>query len=269
MYIDTHAHLGMIVKGHVEPLVAAHFPMLQDVVDEANNVGVKKIITIGANLVESVEAVHIAQRIPTVFATVGIHPCDCTDQWRNDVDQLDLLIKKTEGNIIVAIGEIGLDFYHKPFDKQRQLDALKAQIELSLKHSLPLVLHVRDAGEELLYAIEPYVKEIKGGVIHCFSQNSDFARTVLSWGLYCGIDAPIMYPKNEALREVVKEIPLEKMILETDAPFLPPLQFRGKQNKPAYIRHFVPMLAVLKGVSEDALGKVTTENAHALFGLER
>lgn len=269
MYIDTHAHLGIMVKADREALAEHHFQIIESIINEAKSGGIEKIITIGSNLIESVDAVAIARRFTTIFATVGIHPCDCTDQWQQDFTQIEALIKKTERGIIVAVGEVGLDFYHKPFDKQRQLDALKAQIELSIKYSLPLVLHVREAGEELLYAIEPYVKEIIGGVIHCFSQNLDFAQTVIQWGLYCGIDAPIAYPKNEILREVVRSIPLEKLLLETDAPFLPPLQFRGKQNKPSYIPYFVPIIAALKGVDEQVLADTTTNNAHLLFGLTR
>lgn len=269
MYVDTHAHLGMMVKSHGETLADNHFDAIAAIVDGAQGVEVKKIITIGSNFIESSEAVVIAKHFSTVFATVGIHPCDCSDEWRKDIEQLDVLIKTTEPGIIVGIGEVGLDFYHKPFHKQRQLDALKVQIELAIKYALPLVFHVRDAGEELLYAVEPFVKEIVGGVIHCFSQNRDFAKTALQWGLYCGIDAPIGYPKNEALREVVREIPLDRLLLETDAPFLPPLQFRGKQNKPAYVQQFAPIIAAIKGVDEQELAQVTTKNAHILFGLER
>lgn len=270
MFIDTHAHLGMIVKQPGEHLTEEHFQAIEVVIQGAQVAGVAKIMTIGADVSESADAVKIAERFPTVFATVGIHPCDCSQTWLDDVKQIDALIRTTEPGIIVAVGEIGLDFYHKPFDKQRQLDALKCQIELALEHRLPLVVHVRDAGEELLYALEPYVKQLCGGVIHCFSQNHDFARTVVGWGLYCGIDAPVGYPKNEVLREIIRDIiPLDKILLETDAPFLPPFHLRGKKNLPAYIPQFAQVVGALKGVDEQAFAAATTANAHALFGLER
>lgn len=269
MYIDTHAHLGMMVKSFDTPLADEHFPLIESMIAQAHAVEVKKIITIGTNFLESLEAVMIAQRFSSVFATIGIHPCDGTDAWHDEVQKLKKILQKTKPGIIVGIGETGLDFYHKPFHKQRQIDMFKAHVDLALDFSLPLVLHVRDAAEELLYALEPYVKDVKGGVIHCFLQNKDFAATVVNWGFYCGIGAPISYPKNQELRDVVATIPLELLLLETDAPFLPPVALRGKKNMSAYIPQFAPVLAQIKKVSEDLLADQTTSNAHRLFTLER
>lgn len=268
MFVDTHCHLNMLVKKEFDTLLtpdqlAAVGPILQD----AANAGVEKIINIGTSLPESINSVEIAKRYPSVFATVGLHPCDCTESWYNDFKELEKLVKNKEANKIIGIGEVGLDFYHKPFFRQRQEDAFKAQIELALEHQLPLSIHVRDAGQELLEVLEPYVKNIKGAVIHCFSQSQDFANIVLGWGFYVGIDAPIAYPKNETLREVVKNIPLSHIILETDAPFLPPQQYRGKPNHPAYIPLFATTIADLKGVTLAVVRDVTTTNVKKLFGI--
>ena len=167
----------------------------------------------------------------------------------------------------MAIGEVGLDFYHKPFDAPRQRDCFKAHIELALEHNLALSIHVREAGQELLRVLDEYHKQIKRAVIHCFSQPQDFADEVLKWGFYLGIDAPITYPKNELLRSVVINAPLTSLVLETDAPFLPPQALRGKKNHPAYIAMFAGVIADLKGVSVEEVAAVTTKNAQKLFGL--
>lgn len=269
MFIDTHCHINMIVKKEFDRLLAPdQLIQAADVIKQAQNAAVGIIINVGTSLPESLNSVMLAQKYDSIYATVGIHPCDCTPDWRKDFEQIKNLARHKQENKIVAIGEIGLDFYHKPFDMQRQKDAFKAQIELALEYDLPLSIHVRDAGEETLRVLEEYAREIKGAVIHCFSQNNDFASTVLEWGFYVGIDAPIGYPKNQILRDVVAKIPLERIILETDSPFLPPQEFRGRPNSPAYLPLFVPVIAELKGVSVQEVERVTTDNACKLFEIE-
>ena len=269
MFVDTHCHLNMVVKKEFNVcLEESHFALIKHVIQDAHGAGVSKIVNVGTSLQESINSVEIAKRFDSVFATVGIHPCDCSENWRQDVQALaKCLGGDKEKNKIVAIGEVGLDFYHKPYDKQRQYDAFKMQIELALEYTLPLVIHVRDAGDELLKIIEEYVREIKGAVIHCFSQKQDFADIVTGWGFYIGIDGPITYPKNEELRSIVKKVALEHLILETDAPFLPPQQYRGKQNVPAYLPLFAALIADLKEISLEQLAQATTRNAEKLFGI--
>lgn len=268
MFIDTHCHINMIVKKEFDVLLSPdQLIHASDVVKQAQSAGVGVIINVGTSVPESLNSVMLAQKYDNVYATVGLHPCDCTPEWRKDFEQIKKLAQYKQENKIVAIGEVGLDFYHKPFDMQRQKDAFKAQIELALECNLPLSVHVRDAGEETLRVLEEYAREVKGAVIHCFSQNADFAATVLGWGFYVGIDAPIGYPKNQALRDVVAGIPLEKIVLETDSPFLPPQEFRGRPNSPVYLPLFVPTIAELKNVSIQEVERMTTENACALFGI--
>jgi len=266
MFVDTHCHLNMLVKKEFDVLLTHdQIEAIDAIVQEAYAAGVEKIINVGTSLPESINSVAIAKRYPTIFATVGIHPCDATESWYHDFKEIETLVKNKEENKIVGVGEVGLDFYHKPFFRQRQEDAFKAHIELAIEHQLPLSIHVRDAGDELLEVLEPYVKNITGAVIHCFSQNQQFATTVLEWGLYVGIDAPITYPKNELLRDIVRNIPLSHIILETDAPFLPPQEYRGKQNRPAYIPLFAQTVADLKKVTLAVVQDVTTANVKKLF----
>ncbi len=268
MFIDTHCHMNMMGKKEFDVLLKEeHFPKIKEVVEVALQNGIEKIINVGTSLPESINCVEIAKRFDNVFAIVGIHPCDATKDWMQDFKEIKKLVQRKEELKIVGIGEIGMDFYHKPFDKDRQRDAFKAQIELALENDLPISFHVRDAADEFLRALEEYVKEIKGGVIHCFCQKQDFADVVLGWGLYVGIDGPITYPKNDWFREIVADIPLNRILLETDAPFLPPQQFRGKQNHPAYIPIFAQTVADLHNVSLEKLAEVTTNNAENLFSI--
>jgi TatD DNase family protein len=269
MFIDTHCHINIMVKETFDrELTSDELTAAAAVIEQAKAAGVQTIINVGTSLIESLNCIALAQRYPEVFATVGIHPCDATASWREDFKVITQKAKEWERLRIVGIGEVGLDFYHKPFDAQRQKDCFKAHIELALEHNLGLSIHVRDAGEELLYVLDEYRKQINRAVIHCFSQSQDFANTVLEWGFYLGIDAPITYPKNEQLRNVVANTPLTSLVLETDSPFLPPQELRGKKNHPAYIPKFVSWIADLKGVSVEEVAAITTRNAQRLFGLK-
>lgn len=268
MFIDTHCHLNIMGKKEFDTLLHAdHFVAIEQIINQAKAAGVGAIVNVGTSLPESINSIEIAKRFKNVYAAVALHPCDCTESWKEDFEAIKKLVIKKEENKIVAIGEIGLDFYHKPFVRQRQEDVFKAQIELALEFNLPLSFHVREAGDEFLKVLEEYVKEIKNGVIHCFSQKADFAKIVVDWGLFVGIDAPIGYPKNEWLREVVAGIPLDHIVLETDAPFLPPVEYRGKQNTPVYLPLFAKIVADIKGVSLEELERLTTINAIELFDL--
>ena len=269
MFIDTHCHLNVIVdnKEFDVPLQPEHLLAIDLIMNEARRAGVTTIINVGTSLVESYNCVTLAKRYADVYATVGIHPCDVSDTWRSELKELEVLARAAEEHKIVGIGEIGLDFYHKPFNVQRQKDAFKAQIELALSCNLGLSIHVREAGEETLRVLEEYSRDIKRAVIHCFAQNNDFADVVIGWGFYLGIDAPLTYPKNEQLREIVRTVDLAHLVIETDSPFLPPQQFRGKKNYPAYIPLFAALMAELKEVTLEECAAVTSANARKLFNL--
>lgn len=267
MFIDTHCHLNIMVNKVPEAILNdAQLSMLENLIRESNESGIEKIVNIGTSYNESLNSVLIAKKYDSVFAAVGIHPTDCNEDWKIEFEKIKKLVSNKEENKIVAIGETGLDFFHKPFFKERQIEAFIAHIELSITHDLPLVIHVRDAAEETLKVLEKYKGKIRG-VNHCFVHSLEFAKTIMSWGLFIGIDAPITYPKNEILRNTLKELPLEFMVLETDAPFLPPQKFRGKSNYPKYIPLFAQVLADLKGISLLDLEIITTTNAKKLFGI--
>jgi len=245
-----------------------YFNLIENEINQAGKKGIGQIINIGSNLIESINACEVAKKFQNVFATTAIHPCDCKENWHDEFKTITNLVEKKVENKIVAVGETGLDFYHKPFYVERQKDAFKAHIELALKNNLPLVVHSRDASEEVLKTLEEYIKNGLRGVIHCFSHEKYLALTALSWGFYLGIGAYITYPKNTDLRELIKnEIPVNKILLETDAPFLPPQEYRGKPNRPEYIPIFAKMIAELKNIDLKILEETTTINAKVLFDI--
>ncbi|HZW61207.1 MAG TPA: TatD family hydrolase, partial [Candidatus Babeliales bacterium] len=176
-------------------------------------------------------------------------------------------IKQAEKNKIVAIGECGLDRHYPDYNIQRQYDAFKAQIEIALEYDLALIVHTRDAGQETLRSLEEFKGQIKRGVIHCFSEDQYFADEVLKMGFVIGIGGTLTYLKNDTLRSIAKTIALEKIVLETDAPFLPPQSMRGQQNHPRQIATVAQYLADLREQSFEEIGRQTTHNAQTLFAL--
>ncbi len=272
MFVDTHCHLNIIApKQPLEPLQERHFPAIDAAIEEARAADVTTIINVGTDLIESEASIMIAQRYPDVFATVGVHPTDCNDLPKSTHDTMVALrrfVADKERNKIVAIGEIGLDFYHKPYEEQKQKDYCRAQIELALAHNLPVVIHVREAADAMLELLKEYATQGLRGVLHCFQQQQYVADQVCAWGLFVGLDAPINYPKNAWMRDVFKNIPLEHIVLETDAPFLPPQKLRGKPNRPAYIPLIAQELADIKELDVAVIEEQTTANAIKLFNLD-
>lgn len=275
MLIDTHCHLNMMVKSTFDtPLTASDIAQTQRIVDEAAAHDVKTIINVGTSFVESLNCVALAHTYAPIFASVGIHPNDCTDTWRQELREIEILLRNQQesatANVkkaIVAIGECGLDMHYPDYNLTRQKDAFKAQIELALEYDLALIVHTRDAGDQTMRALEEFKGQLTRGVIHCFSEDIAFADFTLDIGFALGIGGAITYPKNNQLRAVARHVPLGAIVLETDAPFLPPQAMRGKQNNPAQIATIAQYLAQLLDVSYEQVCSVTTATAQKLFML--
>jgi TatD DNase family protein len=269
MFIDTHCHLDITAKGFEEKFDSNDFDLILDIINRAKKEKVGLFVNIGTDLESSGNSVEMAKKFEQVFSTVGIHPCDVKEEWKKSFEEIKKLAKKDK---VVGIGETGLDFFHKPFCRNLQEDAFKAHIELSLEFDLPLVIHTRDSIDETLKILEPYKNEARG-VFHCFQQSMDIAKEITEMKLgngarfYLGIDGPITYKKNDYLREVVKAVPLETLVLETDAPFLPPIPHRGKKNFPEFIPLIAQEVANVRGISIEEVEAATTFNAKKLFGL--
>lgn len=269
MLIDTHCHINIMVKGNFDvPLSQQEIADAKAIVDAAAQHQVKTIINVGTSVIESENCSALAQAYANILASVGIHPNDCTPTWRQDFEQLKRMVREKEKNKIVAIGECGLDRHYPDYNIQRQKDAFKAQIELALENDLALIVHTRDAYEETLRSLEEFKGQISRGVIHCFSEDQAFANTVIEFGFVIGIGGTLTYPKNEALRDIVRTTALENIVLETDAPFLPLQENRGKKNHPQSINPIAHYVAQLRSISFEEVAEQTTKNAQKLFALE-
>lgn len=239
----------------------------QSIIQQAAHHDVTTIINVGTSLSESINCIALARTYPRVWASVGIHPNDCTSSWRSDISDLEKHIQNKESNKIVAIGECGLDRHYPDYDIVRQKDAFKAQIELSLEYDLALIVHTRDAADETLRSLEEFKGQLTRGIIHCFSEDQSFADTALSFGFVLGFGGTITYPKNASLRAIAVNVPLESIVLETDAPFLPPQEIRGKQNHPEQIKTIATYLAQIRSTSYEAVAEQTTATALRIFNL--
>ena len=240
-------------------------PLAKNIINAASEKDVNKIINVGTSLIESINCIKLSEQFDNVWATVGIHPNDLTENWKSDLSKLETYLKNKNENKIVGIGECGMDFYYKGYNTQRQRDGFRAQIELSLKYSLPLSVHTRVAPEETLRALEEYANDGINGVIHCFSEGLDFAETVINWGFVLGIGGTVTYPRNKELRQIVETVELKNIILETDAPFLPIQKMRGKQNLPEYIYDIAQYVADLKNCTLEQVATQTTANVDRIF----
>ncbi len=252
--IDTHCHLDM----------EAYRTDLDAVIGAANLVGVRRIVTIGIDEASSREAVRIAHRHPGVHATIGFHPHDA---HKATPEALTRIAELASDEVVVGYGEIGLDYVKQYAPRDVQLRAFTAQLNLARELGLPVVIHDREAHEDILRLLRDAGHLPKGGVMHCFSGDVRLARTAIDLGLLLSIPGVVTFANAGALHEVVGEIDISHLILETDGPFLAPVPFRGKRNEPRLLLHTARKVAELKGMDADEVARVTSANAIRLFGL--
>lgn len=269
MLIDTHCHMNMIINKDLnKPFSRDDYQRAINIVEEAKNNNILKIINIGTNLTDSKYHLELAKNFKECYSALGIHPNDITHNWRSEIKFLDQIISIPENKIlykIVGIGETGLDFHYPNYDINAQKDLFKSQIELALKHDLALVVHSRDAADETLEVLDLYKKDSLRGTIHCFSYDLNFAKEAINLGFVLGIGGTLTYPKNNILREVVTSVGLDNIILETDAPFLAPQVVRGKENKPANIALIAKYISELLSVPYEVVCEKTSSNANKIF----
>jgi TatD DNase family protein len=252
--IDTHCHLDM------EPYRAD----LDEVVARAGAHGVNRIITVGIDLASSRAALELAGIYPGIFAAVGVHPHNVAGLTDHDYRELADLAAKPA---VVAYGEIGLDFHYDYAPAEVQIKHFARQVDLAKQLALPLIVHDRDAHAEVLAVLDRARPLPAGGVMHCFSGDAAFARAVIDLGFYVSIPGVVTFKKAEILHEAVRVISLERLILETDGPYLAPEPRRGRRNEPALLLFTAAKVAELKGLSLEAVAAATTANAEKLFRL--
>ena len=254
MLIDSHAHLEM-----------PEFKKdLEEVIQRATEAGVSTILTVGIDPASCRKAIEIAEAYPNIFAIVGVHPHDAARVGERDLDGLKALARHEK---VKAWGEIGLDFYRNLSLPAIQQDRFRQQIAIVKELSLPLVIHSRSATQETIACLREERAGEVGGVIHCFSGDAKAAEQYLEMGFVISIPGVVTFNKAQGLREVVKGLPAEKLMLETDAPFLAPVPHRGKRNEPAYVRLTAAACADIRGEDIAVLAATTTANACRIFHL--
>ena len=235
-------------------------------IERSKSAQVWPIVTVGADLASSRYAVECVKRYPGVAATVGVHPHDASTVSDNVLDEIRMLAGRMG---VVAIGEIGLDYHYdfSPRDVQRTVFA--KQINLARELGLPIVVHVREAYSDVMEILRSEKADDIGGIIHCFSGDYRVAKDCLDMGFYISVGGILTFADSSELRKIIKKLPLERILLETDAPYLTPVPHRGKRNEPAYVVLVAETLAKLKKTTLREVAKITTANANKLFGLEK
>lgn len=251
MLIDTHAHLEL--RDFEKDLA--------EVLKRAKNAGVGRIVNIGSSLKGSKGSVELADKYDEIYATLGLHPFE-TKEFGPEV--LERFAELSKNKKVVAIGEIGLDFYNMPNSEEEQKDMFVAQLKLAKDLDLPVVIHIRDAFSE---AYEILKNEKLRAVIHCFTAGRKHARKFLDLGFYISFTSNVTYPNFDFLQKVIRGCPMDRMMIETDAPFLPPFGKKGERNEPAYVTAVAEKIAEVTGKSFDEMAKQTTENAIEFFKL--
>ena len=254
MLIDSHAHLDMKEFDQDR----------HQVLDRALKAGIKYIITIGIDLSSSLKALQLADEYDFLYASVGYHPHNSSDMDKYALRELKKLVSEPK---TVAWGEIGLDFYRRHSPPERQIEAFRQQLEEAIDSDLPVIIHDRDAHEELLKILQKVGKGELRGVIHCFSGDYDLAMTFIEMGYYVSIPGTVTYKNALQVQDVASRIPLDRILLETDAPFLAPVPKRGKRNEPFFVTHTAKKISELRNMDFQEVALQTSENAKRLFNL--
>ncbi len=254
MWIDTHAHLDMPQFDEDRHLV----------IQRALRENVQNIITVGVDYETSRQAVQLAETYPSLCAAVGIHPHEATGFVEDDLEKL---VELSQNEKVVGWGEIGLDFFKLHSPVQDQIKAFDSQLRVAVELNLPVIIHDRDSHEDTIRILKKFARRDRAGVVHCFSGDMDLAQELFALGFFISISGTVTYKNAAMIREIAARVALEKLLIETDAPFLAPAPFRGKRNEPAFVTITGRMIAKIRGISEEKFAEATTANAKYLFGI--
>ncbi|WP_196592995.1 TatD family hydrolase [Pectinatus sottacetonis] len=254
MLVDTHAHLDD----------KQYDADRDEVIKRAAADDVKFIINMGADIASSRKALVVADNYDIVYAAVGIHPEEADGMTSKD----DYILSElAEGKKILAIGEIGLDYHFRMDNKEKQKNVFVRQLDIARQLHLPVSIHARDAHGDLMQILKKEGRGVRG-TIHCYSGSMEMARELFKMGWYIGADGPLTFKNAAKLPEVVQKMPLERLLLETDCPYLAPVPKRGKRNEPAFVKYTAQKVAELRNIAYEEVSRITTANAETLF-LER
>ena len=249
-FIDTHCHIYYDKYDHD----------INDVINRASNNNVNNIICVGVDLESSRKSLELAEQYQSVFATVGYHPHEAKLTSENYLDEIKKISQKSK---VVAIGEIGLDYYYEHSDKKIQIKVFREQLELAKELNMPTIIHNRESDDDLYHNIKE--SNINKGVIHCYSSDIKYANKLFELGLIVSFTGIITFSKK--LQEVVKEIPMDKIMIETDSPYLTPIPFRGKRNEPYMVKYVAEKIAEIKNISVEEVAEITTKTAKDFFSI--
>ncbi len=252
---DTHTHLN-------DPDL---YDQAQVLIEQAISAGVRHLVVPGYDMLSSRQAIELSERFSEVYAAVGVHPHDAKTLTASDLHQLDLWCDHEK---VVAVGEIGLDYHYDNSPRDVQQDAFLAQIDLAKKKRLPIIIHDREAHADILQILRNTDAVSIGGIMHCFSGSVELMRECLQLNFYISLGGPITFKNAKKPAQVALEVPLDRLLIETDAPWLSPEPFRGKQNHPANVRLVAQKIAELRGMPIEEIGAITTDNALRIFGLQ-
>ena len=253
MLVDSHAHVDD------ERFDADR----EEVVARASAAGVSLIINVGADMASSARSVALAGKYPGIYAAVGMHPHDAKDMQETDYIQLEQWTKQPK---VVAIGEIGLDYHYDLSPRPMQKEVFLRQLDLARKTGKPFIIHEREAHLDMFEIIKSAARGLNG-VFHCFSGSVETAREYLNMGFYISVAGPVTFSKSGKTKEVAKFVPLDRLLVETDSPYLTPQPFRGRRNEPAYVRLVAEEIANLRNLSLEELAAATTANVRRLFNI--
>ena len=236
----------------------------EEVIERAGQDGVTQIINIGCDLASSKRSVELAAKYACIYATAGVHPHDAKDVPPDYLEQLRKLLQQPK---TVAVGEIGLDYYYDHSPRQVQKEVFIQQLNLAKEVQLPVVIHLRDAYGDFLEIMKKERLGPVNGVMHCYSGSLEVAEECLNMGFYISFAGPVTFKNAGKLKEVARVVPLEKMLVETDCPYLTPVPHRGKRNEPAYVKHVAEQIAELKGITIAEMSRAVYQNTKELFSI--
>lgn len=255
MLIDSHAHLD-----------DDRFDKDRDkVIRDLKNQGIELVINPGADVASSVKAVSLANKHENIYAAVGVHPHDAKDM---DDTTLQLLSSLANNEKVIAIGEIGLDYHYDNSPRDIQRKWFIEQIRLAKQLKLPIIIHEREASQDMYNILKQEADENLTGVLHCYSGSLEMAREYLKMGFYLSFAGPVTFKNSRVSKEVAQSIPLDRILVETDSPYLAPEPKRGKRNEPLNVRYVAAMIAELRGISFEEIATATTKNVKKLFSIK-
>lgn len=254
MLFDTHAHLN-----------ATQFNEdVEQVIERARAEGVSHIVVVGFDRPTIQRAMELADQYSFIYAAVGWHPVDAIHMTDEDLIMIERLAAHPK---VVALGEMGLDYYWDQSPKEVQKEVFRKQIRLAKKVKLPIIIHNRDATADIVHILQEEQAAEVGGVMHCFTGSVEVAHQCIDMNFYISFGGPVTFKNAKKPKEVAKEIPLDRLLIETDCPYLTPHPFRGKRNEPSYVKYVAEAIAELKGLSFEEVAQKTSDNAKRLFGI--